>query len=188
VHYIFNVDLIILPDGDRTILALMDTLPLALQSPSIVCNIRPVQWADVDALRARCWPERSVVQIQRLVSRALRLEQHEYGRGLVAVEADDVVGYGQFTHWPRAAEISDLIVCAERRSQGIGTALIQTLVHHARERSAARIEIGVALNNPRALALYHRLGFKDQRMVHLDLNGERTPVLYLELAVESDIG
>ena len=166
----------------------MDTLPLALQPPSIACELRPVQWADVEALRVHCWPERSVVQVQRLVSRAIRLEQHAYGHGLVAIQAGSIAGYGQFTHWPRAAEISDLIVCAERRSQGIGTALIQTLVRHARAHAAARIEIGVALNNPRALALYRRLGFVDQRTVHLDLNGVRTPVLYLELVVESDAG
>lgn len=166
----------------------MNTVPPVLQAPAAACEIRPVQWGDVEGLRARCWPERSVAQIQRLVSRALRLEQHHYGCGLVAVEAEGIAGYGQFTHWPRAAEISDLIVCAERRGQGIGTALIQSLVRQARERSAARVEIGVALNNPRALALYRRLGFSDNRIVQLDLNGERTPVLYLELAVESDLG
>jgi ribosomal protein S18 acetylase RimI-like enzyme len=158
-------------------------IPIALQAPAADCEIRPVRWEDVEGLRARCWPERSVVQMQRLVSRALRLEQHHYGRGLVAVEADGIVGYGQFTHWPRAAEISDLVVCAERRGQGIGTALIQALVQQARERAIARVEIGVALNNPRALALYRRLGFSDNRVVHLDLNGERTAVLYLELVV-----
>ena len=162
----------------------MDMLPLALQPPAIACEIRPVQWADVDTLRDRCWPERSFAQVQRLVSRALRLEQHNYGLGLVVVEPGGLIGYGQFTHWPRAAEISDLIVAGERRSQGLGTALIQTLVHRARAHAVTRVEIGVALDNPRALALYRRLGFSDQRTVYLDLNGVRTPVLYLELAVD----
>lgn len=161
----------------------MLTSPLALQPPSTPYFIRSVQWADTAGLLACCWPERSIVQAQRIVSRALRLASQHYGYGIVALSGDDVIAYGQFTQWPRAAEISDLVVCESFRSRGIGTALIQTLVQHAREHAIARVEIGVALDNPRALALYRRLGFQDRRTVHLDLNGVKTPVLYLDLDV-----
>lgn len=159
----------------------MLSLPLALQLPSTPYPIRPVQWADVPSLRACCWPERSVAQSQRVVARALRLADQHYGYGVVALSGADVVAYGQFTQWPRAAEISDLIVCEGLRGRGIGTALIQTLVQHALEHAVAQVEIGVALTNPRALALYRRLGFQDRRTVNLDMNGVRTPVLYLGL-------
>jgi ribosomal protein S18 acetylase RimI-like enzyme len=158
----------------------METAPLALQPPTTAFPIRHVTWADVEPLRACCWPERSVVQAQRVVSRALRLAEHHYGSGMVALEDGAVVAYGQFTQWPRGAEISDLIVCERLRSRGIGTALIQTLVHQARRQAITRIEIGVAVGNTRALALYRRLGFQDHRTVHLDLNGVRTPVRYLD--------
>lgn len=162
----------------------MNPLPPALQPPASAVCIRPVQWEDIHPLCQCCWPDRPYAQVQRLVGRALRLADHRYGRGIVACDGDAVIGYGQFTHWPRAAEISDLIVCAAWRSRGIGTALIQTLVQYALAQDVTHIEIGVALENTRAMALYRALGFVDQRTVILDLNGVRTPVLYLELAVE----
>lgn len=161
----------------------MDTLPPALLPPASPATIRPVDWADVEPLRVCCWPERSVIQVQRTVARALRLEARHYGCGVVAQAEGVVVGYGQMTHWPRAAEISNLIVCQAWRSRGIGTAMIQTLVHHAQQHAIARVEIGVAVGNTRALDLYRRLGFADRRVVTLELQGVRTPVLYLDLYV-----
>jgi ribosomal protein S18 acetylase RimI-like enzyme len=159
----------------------MEAVPLALQPPVAPCVIRPVERADVTPLRACCWPERSEMQVQRAVSRAMRLAAQGYGLGVVALAADAVVGFGQLTQWVRAAEISDLIVCEGWRGQGIGTAIIQTLVRHAHAASVAAVEIGGVVDNTRALALYRRLGFRDKRVITLDLSGERTPVQYLEL-------
>ncbi len=83
--------------------------------------------------------------------------------GIVAVCDGDVIAYGQITLWPHTAEISDLIVTELWRSKGIGTLLIHRLIEAARDWQMPLVEIGVALDNPRALALYQRLGFREAR-------------------------
>ena len=81
--------------------------------------------------------------------------------------------------WPRAAEISDLFVNAAYRSRGVGTEIILYLTEAARELNVSMLEIGVALSNPRARALYRRLGFVDERTLEIDLGCGPEPVLYL---------
>ena len=104
------------------------------------------------------------------------------GLGLVVVGEDDVpLAYGQYTLWPTCAEISDLVVAEPLRGQGVGTALIQTLVKRARGRGAEAFEIGVAMDNPRAAALYRRLGFEDSHTVMMDLERGKEKILFLRL-------
>ncbi|MFD2082723.1 Ribosomal protein S18 acetylase RimI [Actinopolymorpha cephalotaxi] len=60
---------------------------------------------------------------------------------------------------PGAGVISTLSVRAELRSIGIGTVLIQASEERMRARGLSRSEIGAEENNPRARALYERLGY-----------------------------
>ena len=60
---------------------------------------------------------------------------------------------------PGAGVISTLSVRAELRSVGIGTVLIQASEERMRARGLSRSEIGAEENNPRARALYERLGY-----------------------------
>lgn len=59
-----------------------------------------------------------------------------------------------------AGFISQLGVKEEFRSYGIGTALIQHQVELARNLGLRKCTLDVAITNPRAQALYERLGFK----------------------------
>jgi ribosomal protein S18 acetylase RimI-like enzyme len=99
----------------------------------------------------------------------------------VGREAKDVQGFGQMTLWPRGGEISDLVVGSCYRRRGLGTAIIQYLVQVAREMYASSVEIGVAMDNTAALALYRRLGFTDDYTVMLNLGNGPEPVIYLQL-------
>lgn len=159
-----------------------DNFPLALRTPDAHIIIRPVRLTDVAELQRDCWPDRSFDSVYRFVSRI----RYNAGQGraigiVVTGEGDTLRGYGQFTLWPRCGEISDLIVAESERGQGIGTAIIQYLVRAAREMSAECVDIGVALSNPRALALYRRLGFRDSHTQKLDLGQGNETVLYLRL-------
>jgi len=62
---------------------------------------------------------------------------------------------------PDAVEISSVHVHPRARGRGVGTALI----HGAEDRIGAAgrslVTIGVAVDNPRAAALYTRLGYRD---------------------------
>jgi ribosomal protein S18 acetylase RimI-like enzyme len=159
--------------------------PIALHPPDSRIHIRPVRLADALLLQRRCWPERSLDSVQQLITRAQRMARNHYGLGVVVVVEDGVIGYGQLALWPRCAEISDLIVCEAYRGQGIGTTLIQYLMRAAREMQASNVEIGAALANERALALYRRLGFREERVIRLHLDGSEVAVQYLCLLLDA---
>ena len=73
------------------------------------------------------------------------------------------------------------MVAEPLRGQGVGTALIQTLIKRARNHSASAFEIGVAIDNLRAAALYRRLGFEDSHTVMMDLERGKEKILFLRL-------
>lgn len=158
-------------------------MTLALQPPDTRFHFRPARVSDAEALQRTCWPERTLVSIERLLLRAQRMAQQQYGLGIVALDESGVIGYGQCALWPRCAEISDLIVCESKRCGGIGTAMIQYLTRAAREMQAGCVEIGAAVENTRALALYRRLGFKDSHVMKIHVDGAEVAVQYLRLAL-----
>lgn len=144
-------------------------------------QLRPVMVQDAEQLQQACWPNWSTEAVKELLWRAEDIARRERGIGLVAYAEAGILGYGQLTMWPRAAEISDLLIAATYRNKGIGTAIICALVDNARSWGLPEVEIGSALSNPRALALYRRLGFKDNRILNLDLGNGPEPVMYLTM-------
>jgi ribosomal protein S18 acetylase RimI-like enzyme len=160
----------------------MIQLPLVFQLPDPTISLRPVRLTDTDSLYADCWPTRPYATIYNLVGRAVRSVGEGRGLGLVIPGAGTtVLGYGQMVLWPSCAEISDLIVAESHRGHGYGTAIIQSLVRAAIKLGAEEAEIGVALSNPRAAALYHRLGFQDSHTVFLNVGNGNEHILYLRL-------
>lgn len=90
-------------------------------------------------------------------------------RYLVVVRASRVVGHGalvlaQPPTWPKMArlpQMNDLHIRADLRSHGLGTRLIQAMEDLAREAGCAELFMGVdPAINPRATALYRRLGYE----------------------------
>jgi ribosomal protein S18 acetylase RimI-like enzyme len=60
---------------------------------------------------------------------------------------------------PGAGALTQLAVRAELQSLGTGSFLIQTAEERIRARGLHRAELGVEEHNPRARALYERLGY-----------------------------
>ncbi|HEX2907984.1 MAG TPA: GNAT family N-acetyltransferase [Phototrophicaceae bacterium] len=141
--------------------------------------VRPVELSDTVMLQRMCWPERLYEDITEMLRRAQKLAQTRRGLGVVAESSGTLCGFGLLTLWPRAAEISDLFVNANYRSQGVGSQIIAYLTQAARELKVKTLEIGVALSNPRAELLYRRLNFMDGRTIELNLGDGPEPVLYL---------
>ncbi|MGV9454210.1 GNAT family N-acetyltransferase [Streptomyces sp. NPDC003635] len=61
---------------------------------------------------------------------------------------------------PGCPEIGGLAVVEELRSRGIGAALVRAAEELARRRGLTVVGIGVGKDNPRAAALYERLGYR----------------------------
>jgi GNAT superfamily N-acetyltransferase len=160
----------------------MVAYPLALLAPDPHIPIRPVRLTDTDSLYADCWPTRSFSVVYNLVQRAVRSAADGRGIGIVVPDENDhVIGYGQLLMWPSCAEISDMVVTESHRGRGIGTAIIQHLMQRALKLGAKEAEIGASINNPRAAALYRRLGFADSHTVLVNSGTGKEHILYLRL-------
>jgi ribosomal protein S18 acetylase RimI-like enzyme len=155
---------------------------LALHPPDPQVSIRPVRLSDVYDLQKNCWPERSPDAIYRFISRVRQTALSGRGIGVVVLDEEGaIIGYGQFVMWPRCGEISDLIIAPAYRGQGLGTTLIQYLMRAAREMHANCVDIGAAMSNPGAVALYRRLGFRDSYQNTMNLGNGDEEVLYLRI-------
>ncbi|MEY3731705.1 MAG: hypothetical protein RLZZ57_2461 [Pseudomonadota bacterium] len=64
---------------------------------------------------------------------------------------------------PQELCLRNFAVAPEKRGQGIGSALIRHGIAEARVRGLRRLILDVAENNPKARALYARLGFKSAK-------------------------
>lgn len=66
--------------------------------------------------------------------------------------------------WSQALEcyLAELYVVPERRGQGLGRALMQAAIEHARSHGADRIELGTSDDDTVARRLYESLGFTNR--------------------------
>jgi ribosomal protein S18 acetylase RimI-like enzyme len=140
-----------------------------------------VQLGDAEALQETCWMGASLDAIREMLERVLKMTEQGRAVGLVATLNDCAIGYAQLTRWPQVAEISDLIITENLRKRGIGSAMIRHLITVARTWQMPAVEIGSALNNPGALALYQRLGFVEDRRLELNLGHGPETVIYLKI-------
>ncbi len=138
-------------------------------------SFRPPALSDIPVIHQFLDPPQPLSYAQKLVKRALRLEQERRGGARVAVVDQEVCGFGLLTLWPEVAEISDLVVRPDLRSQGIGTTLINLLTDLARQLNCTTVEIGVVASNVGALSLYERLDFVRHRIINTT-----EPVIYLQ--------
>ncbi len=65
---------------------------------------------------------------------------------------------------------------------GVGSAMMETMISHARRAGARKLELEVNGENPRAIALYERFGFAlcGRRRDHLCINGRYIDELTME--------
>lgn len=61
----------------------------------------------------------------------------------------------------KAWRVIDIILAVEARGQGLGAALIQWVQASAASAGAEAVDLSVLTENPRARALYLRLGFQE---------------------------
>ena len=104
---------------------------------------------------------------------------------LVAEEDGQVVGLIDFVGHDLAEEAHSgtfgLSVASGHRGRGIGSALIEALLEWAPQNGITRIECRAFATNPRAIALYERMGFVREGVCRsgVILDGEPVDVIIL---------
>lgn len=147
--------------------------------PLAPVHFRLATKADLHALHRACFASESLPDFAARFDSSLRLQ--EAGRLLHVLAVDDQSGLpvasGQLISYTETiAEIADLVVTAAVRGRGVGTALVRVLGALAADAGARRLELSVRVGNAGALALYRRLGFRANRLLHFP-SGERAVLL-----------
>ena len=94
---------------------------------------------------------------------------------IVAEDGDKMVGFAQgevskkppiFAGEEKISMLEDVAVKKGHRGGGVGTALVREFSKMSKAKGARTMQLDVHVQNPRALRLYRRLGFKP-RMIKL---------------------
>lgn len=91
----------------------------------------------------------------------------DFGNVLVASEEGRIIGHVQIIETAETGrfELKSLAVDEQRRSQGIGTALVQAAVAHCRDANARSLFVATAAASIGALQFYQRLGFRISHVI-----------------------
>jgi len=147
-----------------------DLLPTTLFSPPTDSppglRLRLVTDRDRQSLYHAFYSHEPMSQFQAQFGRVVERQRTGRSFWLISELATGLVGSGQLIIYPHGTELANINVVEDYQSQGIGTALIHVLTAIARHIGLASVEIGVSASNSRALALYHRLGFQEDRRLH----------------------
>jgi [ribosomal protein S18]-alanine N-acetyltransferase len=123
-----------------------------------VIELRPMTRAHVPAVAGL---ERDLFAAEPWSERTLRAELTEPGRYyLVALEGEQVVGYGGLADFGVEGHVMTLGVRADRQRQGLGDRLLRALLAEAGRRRIRRVLLEVAADNDAAKRLYGRHGFR----------------------------
>lgn len=79
----------------------------------------------------------------------------------VLAHAAEIVGYGVLSVAAGEAHVLNVCVAPSEQGKGYGRRMMRRLIDLARWHQAQRIFLEVRPSNPRAIALYHRLGFNE---------------------------
>jgi phosphinothricin acetyltransferase len=109
---------------------------------------------------------------------------------LVATDGDEVIGYasyGEFHHkigYDRTRELS-IYLAEGARGKGVGTALMQALIDHARQAGVHVLVGGLSADNEASVALHRKLGFVEvARMPEVGRKFDRwLDLVYMQLVL-----
>ena len=79
---------------------------------------------------------------------------------IVAKEDNNIVGFAGMLDTVDQFEITNIVVRKDKRNNGIGKILLNTLISFAKENNKDRIYLEVNQKNLAAIALYEKNGFK----------------------------
>jgi ribosomal protein S18 acetylase RimI-like enzyme len=142
--------------------------PPSIQTTTAGPGFRLARAEDQAALYALSDGSLTPYQFRQHLAQLLKWQAQQRSCWLVIEEQDgSLIGSGQLVCYPHVAELANLSVVPAWRGQGWGTRLIELLTAVARHWQLPYLEIVVDAENGRALALYQRLNFVEDRRLFL---------------------
>ena len=83
------------------------------------------------------------------------------GVGYLCNQGVDVIAYGGMLIAVDEGQITNIAVHPDRRGQGLGLAIVQALIKHAKAERLANITLEVRVSNAPAISLYRKVGFAE---------------------------
>ena len=81
------------------------------------------------------------------------------GVGYLCNQGDTVIAYGGMLIAVDEGQITNIAVHPEHRGKGLGLAIVQALIKHAKAERLANITLEVRASNIPAISLYRKVGF-----------------------------
>jgi ribosomal protein S18 acetylase RimI-like enzyme len=126
---------------------------------AVVLDLTVRDLADADlAACGFAGSELHLTQVAKQLDRA-RCGEVDYLAACTKTDLPVAIGAVDYLPYPGAGSLTQLAVHPALQSCGIGTVLIGAAEQRILSRGLDRAEIGVELSNPRARALYERLGY-----------------------------
>jgi ribosomal-protein-alanine N-acetyltransferase len=96
---------------------------------------------------------------------------------------DEKAGYGEIRMVAGEAQIYNIAVAPEFRREGIGEALLRHMIEKAEDDGCTLVTLEVRGGNEAAMALYHKLGFREvgRRKGYYAKGGEDAVLMDLDL-------
>lgn len=110
------------------------------------------------------------------------LTKNEFAWYICALIGHEVVGYGGMWQVCDEGHITNIAVHPEYRQAGVGSALLESLISHARNLGIKRMTLEVRKSNLAAQGLYRKFMFKDGgfRKAYYADNNEDALIMWLE--------
>ncbi|WHU02964.1 GNAT family N-acetyltransferase [Sphingomonas sp. NIBR02145] len=105
--------------------------------------------------------KRAFLDEQFALQHAHFVKAHRKGDFRLVTRGDAPIGRFYFDRSGPEWVLIDILLAPGAQARGLGTTLVGWLQQAARDANADRLRLSVAYNNPRAQALYRRLGFED---------------------------
>lgn len=121
-------------------------------------------------LTIREWKFEDILSLSRLEEQCFTGDRWSYRtfancyenpafHGIVVVEGDEIIGYAGITVSTDSADIENILVAERYRRGGVGSALLKSLIDHAREKDVKDIFLEVRVSNVPAMCMYLKYGF-----------------------------
>jgi RimJ/RimL family protein N-acetyltransferase len=125
------------------------------------------------------------LQSQEIITRLVNAHAAENWRQIVALDGEQIVGYGAVRRLPGwSSHVADiqLIISANFRGEGLGTVMAQAIFDAARELGVAKVIVEMVEEQSFGRAIFERLGFRAEGMLsqHVrDRDGQQHNLLVL---------